>query len=225
MFLVNKWRNPIAMFAIAGMLIAAGIVFMMAASDLNEAADGDVEIGALSHAASDFELAWFQLMGADALAATGEAPDEAQGFYDGGLNLYNSSKAVLSAAGIPEIDQALAASDQGLAATNAAFDETMQLALAGDVEAATANHMNATVALYGDVDPAVDGLAQVADAASASLQDEINSGASQARIMSGLSLVFAIAGAIFAGWTAYTLYRKEEEVQGVEQPASYERVA
>ncbi len=225
MFLWNKWRNPIAMFAVAGMLIAAGIVFMMAAGDVSDAADGNVQIGALSQAAEDFELAWFQIMHADAVAATGNAEAEARGFYDGGLNLYNSSKAVLSAAGRTQIDQAIAASDQGLAAAGAAFEQTIALANTGDIEGATDNHLAANVGLYGQVDPAVKGLAQIAQAADAELKTKLDNGASQLRIMSSLSLAVAIAGAVFAGWTAWSVYRKEDEEQAVERPASMERAA
>lgn len=229
MFIWTKWRNPIAVFAVTGMLAAAAIVSMIAAGDLNEASDAQVTVGALSKAAADFELAWFQAMGADALAATGQAPDESQGFYDGSINLYNSSKAVLSAAGISQINQALAASDQGLAVMNAAFAETMRLAASGDVASATDNHMDGTVALYGRVDPAVKGLALVAQAADARLEARMNSGAAKLRLMSGLSLAIAAMGALFAGWTAWSMYRREDDAATVgeasPQPVSFEKAA
>ena len=206
----TNWRNPIAVIAIAGMLTVAGIASMMASTDLSDAADAQVKIGALSSAAAEVELAWFQAMGADALAATGQARAESQGFYDGSINLYNSSKAVLSSAGISQIDQALAASDQGLLAMDAAFNETMRIAATGDIEAATDNHMNSTVALYGNVDPAVKGLALVAQAADGKLEASMNSGASKLQLLSILSLVVAALGALFAGWTAWSVYRRED---------------
>ena len=206
MSFVSKWRNQLVLTADVGMLVVAGVASLMAASDLNEASEAQVQIGALSKAASEFELAWFQAMGADALAATGQAPAEAQGFYDGAINLYNTSKAVLASAGIPEINQALAASDQGLAVMNEAFRGTMAYAAAGDVASATANHMNGTVVLYGNVDPAVKGLSLVAQAADAQLVAEMSSGASQLRLISTLSFVIAAFGAVFAGWS---IFRKE----------------
>ena len=207
----KNWRNPITIFALAGMLTVAAIITLVAAGDLNEASDAQVQIGALSKAAADLELAWFQAMGADALAATGQAPDESQGFYDGAINLYNSSKAVLSAAGIPELDQALAASDQGLDVMNAAFVGTMALAAAGDVVAATDNHMNVTIALYNNVDPAVKGLALVAQAADARLEAKLNSGATTLRVLSGFSLAIAAMGAAFAGWAVWAVYRRRDD--------------
>ncbi len=226
MSFVSKWRNPLVVVVVVGMLFAAGIASSMASNDLTDAAKADVQIGALSKAASNFELAWFQAMGADALAATGQAPDEAQGFYDGAINLYNSSKAVLASAGIPEIDQALAASDQGLAVMNAAFAGTMAFAAVGDVASATANHMNGTVVLYGNVDPAVKGLSLVAQAADAQLVSEMNSGASKLRLMSTLSLVVAALVAAFAGWSAWTIYRREESANSSNgEQASFERAA
>ena len=229
MFIWNKWRNPIAVFAVAGMLTVAAISSMIAAGDLNEASDAQIQIGALSQAAAGVELAWFQAMGADALAATGEAPAESQGFYDGAINLYNANKAVLSAAGVSEIDQALGASDQGIAAMNVAFDETMALARAGNIAAATANHMDGTVALYGSVDPAVKGLALVAQGADALLVSEMNSGAFKLRLLSGISLAFAAMGGLFAGWTTWSIYRgrgrKENEAASASEPSSWERAA
>jgi hypothetical protein len=226
MSFVSKWRNQLVDVAVVGMLVAAGVASSMASSDINEAAEAQVQIGALSKAAADFELAWFQAMGADALAATGQAPDEAQGFYDGAINLYNSSKAVLASAGIPEIDQALAASDQGLAVMNQAFAGTMAYAAAGDVASATANHMNGTVVLYGNVDPAVEGLTLVAQAADAQLVAEMNSGASKLRLMSTLSFVVAAFGAAFAGWSAWSIYRKEGSAGSSHgEQASFERAA
>ena len=206
MSFVSKWRNQLVLAAVVGMLVVAGVASLIAANDLNEASEAQVQIGALSKAASDFELSWFQAMGADALAATGQAPAEAQGFYDGAINLYNTSKAVLASAGIPEINQALAASDQGLAVMNEAFRGTMAYAAAGDVASATANHMNGTVVLYGNVDPAVKGLSLVAQAADAQLVAEMSSGASQLRLISTLSFVIAAFGAVFAGWS---IFRKE----------------
>lgn len=228
----TKWRNPIAIFAVTAMLAVAAYGSLAAASDINEAADAQVSIGALSDAASDLELAWFQAMGADALAATGEAPAEAQGFYDGAIELYDSSKLVLSAAGIEQIDQALAGSDQGLVAMNAAFAETMRLANEeGNVAAATANHMDNTVALYSNVDPAVKGLALVAQAADARLEAKMNSGASSLRLLGWLSVAVVAIGAAFAGWTAWSIYRRDDEAEmasgsgSSEQPESMERAA
>lgn len=207
----TKWRNPIAGFAVAGMLAFTAIAVFMATGDMNDAADAQVQIGALSSAAADLELAWFQAMGADALAATGQAPDESQGFYDGAINLYNSSKAVLASAGISQIDQALAASDQGLAATTAAFNETMRLAAAGDIVAATDNHMDSTVVLYGSVGPAVEGLAQIAQAADAKLFSSMNSGAATLRTLFGAGLAVAALGAAFAAWSAWAIYSRKED--------------
>lgn len=227
MFIWTKWRNPIAVFTVSAMLTAAAILTVITASDLNEASDASVQIGALSKAAADLELAWFQAMGADALAATGQAPDEAQGFYEGAINLYDSSKVVLAAAGIPEINQALAASDQGLAGMTAAFAQTMALAPVS-VEQATQNHLAAAGAIYNSVDPAVKGLAQVAQAADAHLVSEMNSGATKLRIMAGLSFVIAAAGAAFAGWSAWSIYRREDDESAAaegREPESYERAA
>jgi hypothetical protein len=224
----KNWRTPIAMFAVSGMLVAAAVSMIITAGDTNEAADAGVQLGALSQAAAGVELAWFQAMSADALAATGQAPDESQGFYDGAINLYNGNKAVLQAAGVAEIDQALAASDQGLAVMSQAFTGTRALAESGNVAAATANHLDATVALYGNVEPAVKGLALVAQAADAELESRLNSGAANLRLLSGLSLAVAALGAIFAGWTAAMIYRKEDDEAGsvaTEQPTSWERAA
>lgn len=227
----TKWRNPIAIFAVAAMLAVAAYGSLTAAGDINEAADAQVSIGALSNAAADLELAWFQLMGADALAATGEAPAESQGFYDGGLELYNSSKAVLAAAGIEQIDQALAGSDQGLVAMNAAFDGTMQLAAAGDVAGATNNHIDNTLVLYDNVAPAVEGLGLVAQAADARLESSMNSGASSLRLLGWLSVGVVAIAAMFGGWSAWSIYRRDDEADmasssdSKEQPESMERAA
>ena len=227
----TKWRNPIAIFAVTAMLAVAAYGSLAAAGDINEAADAQVSIGALSSAASDLELAWFQAMGADALAATGEAPAEAQGFYDGAINLYNSSKLVLAAAGIEQIDQALAGSDQGLDAMNAAFAETTRLAATGDVAAATSNHMDNTLVLYDNVAPAVEGLGLVAQTADARLEAKMNSGASSLRLLGWLSVAVVALGAIFAGWTAWSIYRRDDEAEmasssdTMEQPESMERAA
>lgn len=229
----NKWRNPIVVFAITAMLGLSAYVSFAAASDVNDAADGGAQIGAVAKAAADFELAWFQMMGADALAATGQAPDEAQGFYDGAINLYNSSKAVLAAADREPINMALAASDQGLVAMNAAFAQTMALAANGDIVGATNNHMDGTVVLYGNVDPAVKGLAQVAQAGEADLQTRLTSGADELQVFGWITIAVAALAAGFAGWTAWTIYRREEtEVateftsgESSEPPASWERAA
>lgn len=206
-----NWRNPVAGFAVAGTLSVVAIAIFILASDLNEASDAQGTVGALSSAAAGVELAWFQAMGADALAATGQAPDESQGFYDGAINLYNSSKAVLAAAGVSQIDQALAASDQGLVAADAAFVETMRLAATGDVVAATNNHMDSTVVLYGSVDPAVKGLALVAQAAEAKLASSLNSAAKTLRVLFGVGIAAAAIGAFFAGWAVWAIYKDEDE--------------
>jgi hypothetical protein len=59
MYYWTKWRNPIAGFAVPGILIVASIAVFMTAGDLGEAADAEVVIGALSTAAADVGLAWF----------------------------------------------------------------------------------------------------------------------------------------------------------------------
>ncbi len=216
------------------MLAVAAYGSLAAAGDINEAADAQVSIGALSTAASDLELAWFQVMGADALAATGQAPAESQGFYDAGIELYNSSKLVLSAAGIEQIDQALAGSDQGLVAMNAAFAGTMALAANSDVAGATSNHMDNTLVLYDNVAPAVEGLGLVAQAADARLEAKMNSGASSLRLLGWLSAGVVALAALFAGWSAWSIYRREDdEVEMVtesgsdstDQSDSFERAA
>lgn len=211
MFLWTVWRNPIAVFAVVAVLAVASYATFAAASEVNEAADGQMEIGAVAKAAADLELAWFQAMGADALAATGQAPDEAQGFYDGAINLYNSSKVVLSAAGIDEVNQALAGSDQALVVMNQAFEVTKQLAANGDVVGATRNHMDNTVVLYSNVEPAVKGLAQIAQAGDARLEARLDNGATDLRIFGWISAVVAAMGAAFAGWTAWSIYRRDDD--------------
>ena len=222
-----SWRNPAAIFAVAAMLAVAAISSLLAASDLNEASDGQATVGALTRAASNIELAWYQAMGADALAVAGTAPDEAQGFYDGAITLYDESKAVLAAADIPEIDQALAGSDQGLLAMNASFAGTLALAENGDIQGATDNHMVNTFAIYNQVDPAVEGLALVALAADAKLQSKMDSGATKLRAVSIAGLVFAIFGAVYAGWL---VYRRDDESsmdsgEMSEEPVNFEKAA
>lgn len=231
MVIWKTWRSPIVVFAVTAMLAVSAYASFEVAADVNDAADGGAQLGAISKAAADVELAWFQLMGADALAATGQAPAEAQGFYDAGINLYNSSKAVLSAAGKEPINQALAGSDQGLLAMNAAFAGTMALAASGDVAAATGNHMDGTLLLYGSVEPAVKGLAQVAQVADGQLEARMDNGAANLRIFAWISVVVVAMGAAFAGWSAWSIYRREEEEEAgdasvsSEQPASWERAA
>ena len=217
------WRGPIVGFAVAAMLLVAGIGSLIAAGDLNEASEGQATASALTKAAANIELAWYQAMGADALAATGEAPDEAQGFYDGAINLYNEAKAVLSAAGVTQIDQALAGSDEGLASMTQAFEGTLQLAATQGAEAATAHHLQNTVAIYNAVDPAVDGLATIAEAADAKLQSSLDSGASTLRWLSIFSLLIAAAGLAYAAYSAWTVYQKE--TAAAEQPAQLREAA
>ncbi len=211
MAILNKWRNPIVIFAISVMLAVTVYASFAAAGDINDAADGGVQIGAISKAAADFELAWFQMMGADALAATGEAPAEAQGFYDGGLALYNQSKAVLQAADREPINLAIAGSDQALVMMNAAFEGTMALAASGDIAAATSNHMDGTVVLYSNVEPAVKGLAQVGVVGDERLTARLNSGAADLRMLGWISVAVVALGAVFAGWSAWSIYRREDE--------------
>ncbi len=218
-----KWRNPIAVFAVSMMLAVTVYASFAAAGDINDASDGGVQLGAISKAAADIELAWFQMMGADALAATGHAPAEAQGFYDAGLDLYNSSKAVLAAAGKEPIDQALAGSDQALVAMNAAFAGTMELAKSGNIEAATANHMDGTVLLYGNVEPAVKGLAQVGQVADGQLAARLNNGAADLRLLGSVSAAIVAMGALFAGWSAWSIYRREDEEEMAMEAPSYEQ--
>ena len=228
MFIWAKWRNPIALSVVAVMLAVAAFASFAAASDIDDAADGSVQIGAISKAAADIELAWFHMMGADALAATGEAPAEAQGAYDAGMNLYNSSKAVLAAAGKEPIDQALAGSDQGLVAMNAAFAGTMQLAELQGPAAATANHMDATLLIYNNVEPAVKGLGQIAQAADAELVAKMNNGASDLRLLGWVSAGVVALAAMFTAWSAWSIYRKEDdEAESVasDESVSFERAA
>lgn len=213
---------------VTAMLAIAAYALIAASSDMKDAAGAQVKIGALSKAAADMELAWFQAMGADALAATGEAPDESQGFYDGAINLYNSSKVVLSAAGIEQIDVALAASDQGLAGMNAAFAETMRIAATGNVVAATDNHMDNTVVLYNTVEPAVKGLGQVAQAADARLEARMIAGASDLNLAGWISVFIGVIGAMFAGWSGWSIYRRESDaakMAAVDEPASMDKAA
>lgn len=203
-----SWRNPAAIFVVAAMLGVAAVVSLIAASDLNEASDGQATVGALTRAAANVELAWYQAMGADALAVSGTANAEAEGFYAGAINLYDENRAVLAAAGITEIDQALAGSDQGIALMNEAFAGTVALSSAGMIQDATDNHMDATIAIYDNVDPAVQGLALVAQAADAQLQSEMNSGATKLRSVSIVGLVIAAFGALYGGWL---IYRRDDE--------------
>ena len=226
MYVWKKWQNPVVLSVVAVMLAVSAYAVFATASDLNDASDAQVQIGALSKAASDIELAWYQAMGADALAATGEAADEAQGFYDGAINLYNSAKVVLSAAGIEQIDHAMAGSDQGLAAMNVAFAETARLASLGQVEAATDNHLNNNVAIYGNVDAAIDGLGLVAAAADERLAARMNGGAADLRMLGWISSFVVALGAAFAGWTAWSIYKREDETDEVSaEPSSFERAA
>ena len=94
---------------------------------------------------------------------------------------------------------------------NAAFEGTMALAAVGDVVGATANHMDNTVALYGSVDPAVKGLALVAQAADAKLEAALDSGASSLRLLGWISVAVVAMAAAFTGWSAWSIYRREED--------------
>jgi hypothetical protein len=220
-----SWRNPAVVAVVAAMLAVAAIVSLLAASDLNEASDGQAIVSGLTQAAANIELAWYQAMGADALAATGQAPDEAQGFYDSAINLYNQNKAVLASVGIAEIDQAMAGSDQGLAGMTQAFAGTLALAGDGQIAEATANHLNASGAIYSQVDPAVEGLALVAQAADAKLQSKMDAGATKLRAISIIGLFVAAFGAAYAGWLAYTSRKEEATGAMAEESAQFEKAA
>jgi hypothetical protein len=81
----------------------------------------------------------------------------------------------------------------------------MRLAAAGDIVGVTDNHMDQTVALYAGVDPAVKGLALVAQAADARLVPKMNSGAASLRTLFGVSIAVGAIGALFAGWSAWAI--------------------
>lgn len=230
MILWNKWRNPIVVVAVAVMLAVSTYASFAVASDVNDAADGGIQLGAISKAAADVELAWTQMIGADALAATGQASAEAQASFDSATNLYNSSKAVLAAADKDPINQALAGSDQGLVLMNDAFAGTMDLAKTGEIARATANHTGGVLVLYASVEPAVKGLAQVGQAADLQLKARMDNGAADLRLLGWISAAVVALGAAFAGWSAWSIYRRDEEEDeadsmATEPSASWEEAA
>jgi hypothetical protein len=220
-----SWRNPAAVIVVSAMLFVAGFASMIAAGDLNEASDGQATASALTRAAANMELAWYQLIGADALAATGAAPAEAQGFYDAAIELYNESKAVLSAAGVEQIDQAVAGSDQGLAGMTQAFQGTLQLAASGDIAAATQSHLQNTGAIYEAVDPALEGLMTIAGIADSRLQESLDSGAGSLRLLGIFSLIIASLGAAFAAYSGWTVYQQQSKGEAGEKPQQMSKAA
>ena len=220
------WRGPAIFLALSVMLMVSGLGTLMAAGDANEASDGQATASVLARAAADLELAWFQAMGADALAATGEAPLQSQGIYDGAINLYNQAKAVLAAAGVEQIDMALAGSDQGLQAMGQAFQQTLQLAETEGPAAATQHHLDITVVqIYNDVDPAVQGLKVVAGIADSRLQSSLDSGASTLRWFSVFTLIFAAAGLAWTAYSGWNVYRGERIAAAAEQPEQVRKAA
>jgi hypothetical protein len=220
------WRGPAALFALAAVLAIASFISLMAAGDANEASDGQATVAALTRAAADIELAWYQAMGADALAATGERPAEARDFYNGAINLYNEAKAVLAAAEVEQIDQALAGSDAGIAGMTQAFEGTLQLAASGNIPAATQNHFDLTInQIYNNVDPAVEGLAMVAAAADAKLQSSLDSGASTLRWFSVFTLIIAAAGLAYAAYNGWTVYQSEAQSASSSEQAQARKAA
>lgn len=219
------WRSPATLFALAAILAIASWMSLMAAGNANEASDAQATTSALTHAAANIELAWYQAMGADALAATGEAPAEAQGFYDGAINLYNSARTVLLEAKVEQINQALAGSDQGLAGLSQAFQGTLQLAASGDIAAATQNHLQNTVTIYNSVDPAIEGLDTIAGLADAKLQSSLDSGASTLRWFSVFTLIVAAAGIAYAAYGAWTVYQDQQKAEAVSEPVGMRKAA
>ncbi len=230
MFLWKKWRNPIAVFAVTAMLGLAAYGAIEASGDLSDAAGGQVQISQWAVAASDVELAWNEAVGADALAATGQAPAESQASFDAAIARYNSGKAILSTTGIEQVDLALAGTDQGLAALTASFNGTLALAASGDVAAATGNHMANTLAVFTGVQPAVQGLGQVSQAATVRLEGRMDSGASSLQLLGWISAAVVAIGAAFTGWSVWSIYRKDEEeaeasTVSTEPSASWEQAA
>ncbi len=210
MSILSRWRNPMAVFAVSAMLAVAVFTIFTAAADVDEAADSTVKIAGLSEAAAAVESGWSLMMRADALAATGQAPAEAQAMFDQGQATYNAGKLALSTAGIEQVDQALAGTDQGLAGMIQSFGGTMQLAQV-DVGRATANHLTNSAGILANVQPAIVGLGQVVAAGDDRLVTRLNNGGSTLRLIAWLSAAVAALGMAFAAWSAWSMNRREDD--------------
>ena len=213
MTFLSKWRNSIAVLAVSAMLVVASVVFFTAAGDVNEASDSIAQISGLETAVDGVDTGWSYMVRADALAATGEAPEEARVLFDTGLATYEGSKLALASVGIAQIDQALAGTDQGLASLTQSFEGTMQLAEMGDVASAAQNHVTNTLAVLEGVQPAIVGLGQIVDAANLELGTQLNDGGTTARQVGALGGAVAAFGILFAAWTAWSASRRESEVE------------
>ena len=102
MTFLSKWRNSIAVLAVSAMLVVASVVFFTAAGDVNEASDSIAQISGLETAVDGVDTGWSYMVRADALAATGEAPEEARVLFDTGLGQGGLVAALAQAAVAPE---------------------------------------------------------------------------------------------------------------------------
>ncbi|GEM_PF-2754692 len=201
----KRWWPYVGGAALTAVLVAVSAVGIAAAGSIGSVRDAHLYVKSLDGAVQGVQSAWSQAVYADSLAASGLA-DAAQGQFEQARQSLLGHAAVLSAAGIEEVDAATAALGAGFAALEGSFKGTVSLANAGGTALAAANHTGNTLAVSTSMTPVFVGLDAMSSVAHAEIVNGLKSGAATLRWVSiaGVSaggvalIVLVLAAAIWS---------------------------
>jgi hypothetical protein len=199
----RKWwaiAGGTVIVAAAGAVSVAGI---MAAGSINEANDAQAFTRQVNDAAAGIERAWAGAVHADALAVSGSGP-KAQARFAEARDQHAAHAATLSALGVDELDQVVAAADAGYAALEESMNATIAILEADGAMAAYTNHTERSLAVSASMAPLFAGLGEMVKAADAEVASAFTGGASTLRAVSAAGAGAAAAGFALLGVAVLT---------------------